>query len=1073
MKLTILIVTVSILSCFSAETYSQNTKLTIAENNSTLLNVLKAIEAQSEFKFFYNEKVDVNKEVSVEVTQKSVTEILDKVLSNSSIKYKVLGRQIALYDKDEMEPFIAEQQGKKVTGKVTDAKGATLPGVSVIVKGTTNGVSTDNDGFYSIPNIPENATLQFSFVGMKAQEIFIGNKTTINILLNDESIGLDDVVVVGYGTQRKGELTSSVSSVKSADFIKGAVQDAAQLLKGKVAGLHVIQPNGDPTSTSQIILRGVGTLKSGTSPLVIIDGVPGDLNTVAPEDIESMDVVKDGSAAAIYGTRGNNGVIFITTKKVRGDMPLSVEVSSYITTQKIKKKLDMMNATQYRELVKQGKPGAIDYGYDTDWLDLVTQIPVSTVTNASLKGGNTKSNYIANINFKSDEGIIKTSDNKVITTRLEVNQNMWNDLLKLNLNIMGREQTYHTLGEGSSFREDIYKNALANIPTDRPKDDNGKWVEHPIIYEYMNALALLEETIGQNKSTQLRTFGSATLTPIDHFFIKALYARTTYNQTRGYSESKNHISTIRDGKNGYASKGSNYRAENLLEITSQYRAQIGGNVFTGLVGYSYQDIQKEDDYMQNWDFPSDDYTYNNMGAGAAILRGEAVISSYKMKSTLIGIFARVNYNYKSKYLASFSMRHEGSSKFGADNKWGNFPAASLGWSLNKEGFLKEFKFINNLKLRVGFGVTGTEPNDPYISLGRLTSNSNFQSSQNTWIPTLKPSSNANPDLRWETKEEWNIGVDYGFLDNRISGGIDYYLRKTKDMLWDYQVAMPPYLYSSIVANAGTMANKGIEVNVGFIPIQTKNIQWSSRINYSTNKNKIVSLSNDKFQLQSGYIDAGFLGSTIKQGTHRLFEGGEVGNFYGFKTIDIDSEGKWIIEGKDGKPKPIGEQLPDDKQVIGNGLPKHFLSWDNSITYKKFDLNITMRGAFDYQILNLPRLYYECPVNLANGNLMATAFEPKFGKTVLSDQQELQYVSYFIENGDFWKIDNVTIGYTLSLKHYSIEKLRLYASGSNLFTITGYSGIDPEMNTAGLDPGIDSRNRYPSTRSFTFGALITF
>lgn len=1052
---------------------AQNQKVTFKASTSTIQKVFEEIEKQTKLTVSYNQtQLDIAQAVSLQTGSKPVSQILEEALRNTGFTFQIENKHIIIIPLKSTTATEVKGQPRKVSGVVKDKTGEPIIGANVVLKGTTNGTVTDIDGMYSL-NVPSSGTLQISYIGYFTQEIAVSGKNAIDVKLVEDSQTLDEVVVVGYGTQRKGELTSSIASVKSDNFVKGAVQDAAQLLQGKVAGLGIVLPNGDPTATTQIMLRGVGTLLSGTSPLVIIDGVPGDLTTVAAEDIESLDVVKDGSAAAIYGTRGNNGVIFITTKKVKGEIPLSIDIHAYATVQHIKKKLDMMNASQYRELVGRKEIGAMDYGYDTDWLDEVTQTPVSWVTNVSLKGGTTKSNYIANVNYRSSQGIIKRSDNNVLTTRLEVNHSMWDNLLKLNFNLMGREQKSHRFADGDGFREDIYKNALAYNPTDRPKDDDGKWVERPTMYEYANPLAMINESEGQNKSMQLRTFGSATLTPIEQLFIKALVSHTVYNQTRGYSESKNHISNIRDNRNGYAAKGSTHSIDDLVELTAQYKENFGKHGVTGLVGYSYQEKTWEEDYMKNWDFPSDQYTYNNMGAGAALKRGEAEMSAEKSKSVLIGLFARANYNFDNKYLVSVSLRHEGSSKFGANNKWGNFPAMSIGWNITNEGFMKELPAISNLKLRAGFGITGTVIDDPYLSLSQLTSGDNFLSDGMSWVPTLKPSSNANPDLRWEKKEEWNLGIDYGFLNERISGSIDLYKRITRDMLWDYQVPTPPFLYQEMTANAGTMQNKGIEVRISAIPVQTKDFQWVTTVNYSTNKNKIVSMSNDKFQVQSGFIDAGWLGQTIKQNTHRLFEGGEAGNFWGFKTVDIDADGKWMIEGKDGNPKPIAEQQPDDKKILGNGLPKHFLSWDNSLTYKNFDLNITMRGAFDYQILNTPRLNYDCPVNLTHGNLLATAYDPKFNKSTLSSQQELQYVSYFIEDGGFWKIDNITLGYTLNLKNNYLKRVRVYASGSNLFTITGYSGIDPEVNFLGLDPGVDSRDRYPSTRSFTLGAMFTF
>lgn len=1060
-------------SSVGASVHSQTMRVRIHAHNVPTRTILDEIEEQTDYLFIYDTKeVDLERKTSVEAENRTVAEVLSDVFGATPIVYAMEGSNIMLMKKTGAPAARAAQPSqRKLTGTVTDKTGEPIIGANVVIKGTTNGTVTDIDGHYSL-EVPEGATLQFSYIGYFTQEIALAGKTRIDVRLTEDTQQLDEVVVVGYGTQKKGELTSSISSIKSENFIQGSVQDAAQLLQGKVAGLGVVLPSGDPTASTQIMLRGVGSLQSSASPLVIIDGVPGDMNTVAPEDIESIDVIKDGSAAAIYGTRGNGGVIFITTKKVKGEMPLTIDVQAYITTQQIKKRLDMMNADQYREVVGQNKPGAIDYGYHTDWLDEILRTPVSYVTNASLRGGNSRSNYIANVNYKSGQGIVKRSDNKELTTRLEINHSMWDNLLKFNLNILGKEQRYTALGDGKSFRGDIYRNALINNPTERAKDDEGNWVEHPTMNGYMNPVSALHESDGENKSTQLRTFGSVTLTPIDAFFIKALASRTSYNQTRGYAETKKHISTVRDGKNGFASRGTTSSIDNLLELTAQYKNTFGAHNFTGLAGYSYQDRTWENYWMQNWDFPSDQYSYNNMGSGAALKRGEVEEKSEKTKTKLIGFFARVNYSYDNRYLVSASIRHEGATQFGADHKWGNFPAFSLGWNISNEAFMQSLAFISNLKARAGFGVTGSIPKDPYLSLSRLDSGNNFLTGS-TWTPTLKPASNANPDLRWEKKEEWNFGIDYGFLNDRIGGSFDFYKRKTKDMLWEYNVAMPPYLYEKMVANGASMQNTGFEAHLSILAVQTKDFSWTTTVNYSTNKNKVLSLSNDKFQVKSGYIKAGWTGEPIQQETHRLFEGGEVGNFYGFKTIDVDADGRWIIEGKDGKPKPIADQQEEDKQIIGNGLPKHFLSWDNSFTFRNFDLGITMRGAFDYDILNYARMFYECPVNLTRGNLLASAYEPKFGKTVLNDHQELQYVSYFIERGNFWKIDNITIGYTLNLKNDYLKRVRVYATANNLFTFTGYSGLDPEVNTQDLDPGCDPLDRYPSTRSFTLGAMFTF
>lgn len=1060
----------------SATGYSQSTKFSFQAENKQIVEVLKEIEMSSDFRFFYiREQVDVERQVSLKAKNATLEDILDEIFAEKDISYKVMHDNLILLSPANNTinlESVASIPQKSVSGTITDKSGIPLPGVTIVIKGTTNGTITNSDGFYSLTNIPENAVLQFSFVGMQTQELAIANQTTVNITMQEETIGLEEIVAIGYGTIRKTELTSAVSNVSSENFIKGPARDAGQLIQGKVAGLNISQTNSNPVGESQISLRGITTLKSGASPLVIIDGVPGSLSMVAPQDIESINVLKDGSAAAIYGTRGTNGVILITTKGVQGEIKNTVEIDSYVSTQVITKKLDFMSAEQYRELVAQSKPGAIDYGSSTNWLDEVLQTPVSQEHNVNLKGGNSATNYIINLNYKSLEGIMRKSDNDVVTTRLEANHTMFNSKLKVNANILGRESKYFSGEDGGTYRNDVYRNALTYNPTDPVKDENNAWTEHISMNNYYNPAALVEETIGETKQTNLRTFGTITFTPINDLLIKLLASRNIFNSVKGYSETKDHISNLLTNKNGYASRGTTFDQNDLSEFTVQYNKSLQKHSFGILGGYSWQKGIYENYYMQNWDFPSDVYNYNNMGSGQALTRGEAVMFSYKNQTKLIGYFLRLNYNYNNKYLLMASLRHEGSSKFGTDHKWGNFPAISVGWNIKNESFMKEVNWLNNLKIRAGLGITGTEPSSPYMSLSRLNYSS-YALVDGEWIQTLMPSTNANPDLRWEKKKEINIGMDFGIFKDRVSGAIDLYKRTTKDMLWDYNVSKPPYLYQTIVANAGTMENKGLEVHIDFIPVKNNNLVWTSTLNYSTNKNKLVSLSNDKFSIESGYFFAGNTGEPIQQNTHIVKEGEPIGNFYGYKTIGVDDDGYWIIEGEDGEAKSILDQSTSDKKVIGNGIPKHILSWDNSVSYKKFDFSVTMRGAFGYDIFNFSRLFYEVPVMLTRGNVLSTAYNDVYGKRPLNDQQSLDYVSYFIEKGNFWKIDNVTLGYNTPVSSNILKQLRIYLSCLNFATITNYSGIDPEVNILGLTPGIDNRGRYPSARTYSIGVKLIF
>ena len=1069
MKLTAFFILMALLQV-SAKSYSQG--ITLHEKNTTVAKILQLIEQQSGYHFLFD-KHDIEKagEISIDVKNVAIEEALQKSLKNQPLSFKIMEQTIVLKGSPKtVIPTVPIQQS--ITGKVSDETGLPLQGVSIKLKGTGTGTTTNSSGYYKIEVPNTEATLSFSYIGYATQEIAIGQQSTLNVVLKENANSLNEVVVVGYGTQKREQITTAVASVKSKDFVQGSANDAAQLIRGKVAGLSVISPDANPVGNTQVSLRGVPSILANTSPLVLIDGIPGTLSTVAPEDIESIDILKDGSAAAIYGTRGTNGVILITTKKVNGETPATIDVNSYFTTQTISRKLDFMNAAQYRKLVAEERPGATDYGYETNWLDEITQTPISQVYNISLKGGNQNTNYIANLNYRSIEGIIKRSDNKLIFPRIEFNHTMFDGKLKVNANINGYQQKYFSGEDGGSFRGDVYRNGLTFNPTDRLKDDNGVWTEHVEKTEYMNPVALLEETDGLIQNNNFRTFGNITYLPTDDIHVKLLLSRELYNSTRGYYESKEHFSTIRNKKNGYASRGTTRSQEDLLELTADYHKVFNAHEITGLVGYSWRNNNFQDYWMQNWDFPTDDYTYNNMGSGLALKRGEAVQNSEQTENKLVGYFFRLNYNYKEKYLLMASIRHEGSSKFGENYKWGNFPAVSVGWNAIREDFLKDFQALSNLKVRAGYGITGTEPTAAYQSLN-LVNFDLYSLVNGQWIQVVNPSLNPNPDLRWEKKEELNIGLDFGFLKDRISGSIDYYRRTTKDLLLDYPVPTPPYLYSTIRANAASMQNKGLEVQLNATPVQSTDFQWRTSVNFSTNANKILSLSDKNFQLASGYFYAGDTGEPIQQNTHRVQVGQPIGNFYGFKTIDIDDDGYWIIEGKDGKPKPIADQQADDRQIIGNGLPKYYASWNNTFVYKNFDLNITMRGAFGFQILNMPEMFYGNPVMLTRGNLLNSAYADVYGKRPLSDYQSLNYVSYYIEDGDYWKIDNVTLGYNLGIKNKYIKRIRLYGSISNLATITGYKGIDPEVSISGLAPGIDDKSRYPSTRSYTLGAFLTF
>lgn len=962
---------------------------------------------------------------------------------------------------------------QKVTGKVKDSSGEPVIGASVVVKGNnTMGTITDFDGNFML-DVPTKSVLVISYIGYVTQEVPTVGKKSLEIILKEDTKTLDEVVVIGYGTQRKGDVTSSVASVKADNFVKGAVKDVGQLIQGKVAGLAITNPNGDPTGSTQIRLRGTNTIGgANTAPLVLIDGIPGELGTVAPEDVESVDVLKDGSAAAIYGTRGTNGVILITTKQAKGVDINQVEYNGYVSTSLIAKKLDMLNADEFRTLYPDQ-----DHGADTDWIDEISRTPISHVHNLSLMGGNSKTNYIANLNYASRQGIMKKSDFESFQGRIEVTHRMFDDKLKLKFGLFGKKNQMESTTSGGSFRGWVYGQATRRNPTDPVRNEDGTWNENVSKFEYENPLALLYEAEGNVKKTQLRYNGNIVYNPIKDLTLSAVFSYIRDNMNRGYGETLSHISALRDGLAGWSSVGAYTKMEKLMELTAQYNKEIGAHKFSVLGGYSYNETDFEELWIDNYGF-QDDYFggWHNIGIGSALKDGKANIGSKKTPTNLIGFFGRATYSFKNRYLLMGALRYEGASQlWGTDNAWGLFPSVSVGWRITEEAFMKNQKIFDDLKLRVGYGVTGSQPKDPFLGVAMLKYGS-YAFVNGNWIQTIVPASNPNPDLKWEEKKETNIGLDFVSWGGRLSGSIDYYNRDVDGLIYEYGVPTPPNLYNKTMANGGTMRNRGVEVLVTVVPVQNKDFEWSTTGTFSLNSNKLISLSGSIFKSDYDYFNTGTVEySGQVADSHRVQVGESIGNFYGFKVVDVDSEGRWIYEDRNGELVNYKDftHAPEDKHVIGNGLPKWYAGWNNTLRYKNFDLNVTMRGAFGFQIINGGRMNYENAKNSRFENRLKSVNDLVFGKHTLSPEVEPEFNSYYVEDGDYWKIDNITLGYSFGQVGKYIKSLRIYGSVLNALTITGYKGIDPEVSTDGLTLGYDTRDRYPSVRSFTFGVNVKF
>jgi TonB-linked SusC/RagA family outer membrane protein len=974
-----------------------------------------------------------------------------------------------------LPPASAQTTGE-ITGTVDDlATGAPLAGAQISVTGTSLGAAVGQNGTFNLANVPAGRhVVRAQRIGYGPTEdtvqVSAGQSVTVNFKLQPQAVSLQEMVVVGYGEQQREDITGAVASVTSDQFTEGPAKDAASLIAGKVPGLSVTTASGDPTQGTEINLRGVTTISGPRNPLILIDGVPGDLQTVAPQDIASIDVLKDGSAAAIYGSRASNGVILITTKKYKGGAP-SIRYNAYASYQTLYKQPDFLTAGDYRRLIGDGYSFE-DLGYSTDWQNQVLRNPMSWNQNVSVAGGAENTNYLGSLTYENNEGIFKRSNDKKLTGRINVGHTMFDGKLHADLNLLNRV-------ENSFFGPDFnyaWRQTLIRNPTDRVMDENVNWQERGT-YFYTNPLGLINEQNGEAETRNLRMHGTLTLKPVDHLSLSLMAGTERETTQRGTATTFRHVNTTQSGQNGTAYRDDSSNVDKTLEFTGTYNnAFADDRDVTLLGGYSYQEVVDDGFWASNYDFPTDLFGDNQLGSGNALSEGKAGMGSDKSSYKVIGFFSRLNYSWRNRFLLMGSVRYEGNSRFGADHKWGVFPAISAGWRLSEEGFLKDHKNINDLKLRAGWGVTGIAPRNSYLSLTSYEYGDKFLH-DGTWVQGLSPSRNPNPDLRWERKDEINLGLDYSLFNYRLSGSVDVYRRDTKDMLYNYSVPVPPYLYGNMLANVGQMRNEGIEASLTYDVIRRPDFRWTTSANWSTNRNKLVKLSNDVFQA-GDWFTAGYTGEPIQLSTHRVDVGGPIGNFYGFESVDIDDDGKWIVLDSAGNRISIDDVNENDRRILGNGLPKHYVGWNNTVQWKGFDLNVNMRGAFGFQILNFQRMFYENPTILQY-NMLESAFDPVYGKRTVN--YDLAYVSYYIENGDYWKIDNVTLGYTfdqnqLPLVSNVVSSARLYVSGRNLLTLTGYKGLDPEVTTRGQDglsPGNDYRDKYPTTRTFTLGLNVTF
>ena len=962
------------------------------------------------------------------------------------------------------------QQGE-ITGKVTDTEsGEGIPGVSILVKGTTRGTITDLDGGFSIRAGSEEI-LVFSFLGYESVEEAVGSKSVINIVLAPSIQALNEVVVVGYGTQEKKEITSAVASIKAEDFNKGTVNDPTQLLQGKVAGLNISRPGGNPNGGFNIRLRGISSFGANAEPLIVIDGVIGaSLSTVDPNDIESMDVLKDGSAAAIYGTRGSAGVILVTTKKGKKGRSV-VEFNSSVAAENVARTIQVMNADEYRAL-----PGSNDLGSNTNWFDAVTKTGVSFVNNLSISGGNEGTNYRMSLNSRNVDGVGLNSGFDQLNARLNLTQRALNDkaLFSVSISNTTADRQY---GNDNSFRYAIITNPTLPIYDPNPQSPNFGGYSERDIFDWFNPVSIAEQNINDGRESRLLASIRGEYNFTSNFKAAVFYASQRETFWSGTYSPKTAKFGGGFGRNGLASIRNNESLNDLFEATLNYDKEVGKLNMSFLGGYSYQEFFNQGDYTQAGNFLTDAFTYNNLGAALDFANGLASVSSYATENKLVAFFGRANFNIDDTYLLSISSRYEGSTRFGENNKWGLFPAVSAGVNIAN---LVDITGVNAMKLRASFGRTGTQPGESYISLLRYGRQGNFFYN-GSFVPSYGPVSNNNPDLSWETKDEFNVGLDFVAFNNRLDGTIDYFTRVTSGMILPINVPVPPNLFPTTLLNIGEVENSGLEVLLNYKAIQKSDFKWNVGVNFSTLKTNLRSLSAGDLSFGAVNYRSNF-GSPGQNLTQliRVQENGPLGQIWGPIQIGVDEKGAPIMKVIDGTAKdangnPVYCNCDADRAQLGTAYPTINFGINNNFNYKNWDLNFFFRGSLGHSLINSYRGFYENTesTTVQNWNVVKTKyFDPNIKKA--------EYNSSHVEKADFVILDNATIGYNFNVKQgKAIGKIRTFLSVQTPFMFTGYTGVDPSVryqdpeNGDPLAPGIERRATYFTTTITTIGLNLSF
>ena len=960
----------------------------------------------------------------------------------------------------------------KVSGTVLDATGEPLIGVSVLEAGTSNGVVTDFDGNFTL-TVKQGAQLAFSYVGYTPQTL--AAKNGMKVTLQEDNTVLNEVVVVGYGTMRRKDVTSSITTVKAEDLNRGVFTDPGQMLQGKVPGL-VISSTADPNGGATITLRGASTLRSGAmSPYYVIDGIPGvDPSTVAPDDIESIDVLRDATATAIYGSKAANGVIIITTKK-GAEEKTNVSYNGYVAIDNILKKYDVASAADLRDYATKNGVALKDGGASTNWQDEVLRTAISHNHNVSISGGNGRTSYMVSGNLMKRQGVIKETGMDRFNVRSLISTKLLKDRLSISMGLnsmYGKHFGVPTGDKGASVLDAM--NYFS--PTNPIKNADGSWSTGAGSKNY-NPLALMYEDTSETIWKRNQFVGKATLEILKGLLWNVNYSWSNYQSTySGYNTRNSQIEGI-GNKNGQASRNTYFGHEQTFETYLNYGFTAGKHKIDLMAGYSWEQKKNNDGFGLTVEgYYNDDLTWYNMSYAQTILGVQNSVSSgYVENVKNISFYGRVNYSFDGRYMLQATIRRDGSSVFGKNNRWGTFPSISGAWNITEEAFMKNQNLFSNLKLRAGYGVSGNAMGfDVYSSYVTYGATGTFVYDGKTYR-TYGATKNANPDLKWETTSMLNVGLDFGFLKNRINGTIEVYHKKTKDLIWGYPVPTTQYVYGWMDANVGEMTNKGIEFTINIDAIRTKDFNWMTTFNLSHNKNTVDKMQNDQFHttnLTQG--DPDVAGVSANGWTQRIMEGESIGTFYTYMyagTVNGRSEYYVLDENGNKTGETTNNPGLKDRAITGCAQPKLTAGWNNSFSYKNWSLNAFITGVFGNDVYNSPRAHYTSAQMFSDGKNVLK----EFLSNPAGDASGSLPSDRFIEKGTYVRLQSLSLSYTFrNCFNNWIQDLTLYGTANNLLTITSYKGLDPEVNLGGIDPGIDYRwSRYPHARTFMVGVKINF